>query len=151
MEKIVIQSDIANLIEVERFVANVCDTYNINNYAATISMSLLQAVENAIVHGNHSDATKTVTVVADYVKGGVSFVVEDQGNGFDFAQYGSMPMEEGRGTGIFRMKSLSDHLSLDNNGRTVKMEFFINGIDAARALERRVTLHNFYSSKLVNA
>ena len=45
MEKLVIQSDINNLIEVERFVSAVCDTYNINNYAATISMSLLQAVK----------------------------------------------------------------------------------------------------------
>ena len=42
MEKLVIQSDINNLVEVERFVSAVCDTYNVNNYAATISMSLLQ-------------------------------------------------------------------------------------------------------------
>ena len=65
MEKLVIQSDINNLVEVERFVSAVCDTYNVNNYAATISMSLLQAAENAIVHGNNSDASKSVTIVSD--------------------------------------------------------------------------------------
>jgi len=151
MERLVIQSDINNLIEVERFVSAVCDTYNINNYAATISMSLLQAVENAIVHGNKGDESKQVTVVSDLCKGGVFFAVSDQGQGFAFADYGSMPSSEGRGTGIYLMKTLSDKMTYSDNGSTVRLEFVVSGIEASRALERIVTLRNYYAPRLVNA
>ena len=148
MEKIVIQSDISQQIEVEKFVSDICDIYNINNYAATISMSRLQAVENAIVHGNKNDSKKTVTVSFEKCRGGVAFSVSDQGSGFDFNNFSS---NEPQGTGIFMMKTLSDKLSFSNNGSTVRMEFVINGIEASRALERIVLLHNFYAPALVNA
>lgn len=151
MEKLVIQSDTNNLIEVERFVSAVCDTYNINNYAGTISMSLLQAVENAIVHGNKNDVDKKVTIESDLCKGGVCFSVSDEGAGFDFANYGSIPAKEGKGTGLYLMKTLSDGLSFQNNGSTVQMNFVINGIEASRALERIVTLRNYYATKTVYA
>lgn len=151
MEKLIIQSDTNNLIEVERFVSAVCDTYNINNYAATISMSLLQAVENAIVHGNNNDPSKKVTITSDLFRGGVFFTVSDEGEGFDYNYYGSLPEEQERGTGIFLMKTLSDNLCFIDNGSTVRMDFLINGIEASRALERLTILHNFYAAKLVNA
>ena len=151
MEQLVIQSNIDNIIEVERFVSVMCDTYNIHNYAGTISMSLLQAVENAIVHGNHCDESKTVTIKCDQCRGGVFFSVTDQGEGFDFQSYGDMPEEEERGMGIYLMKSLSDKISFLENGKTVRMEYEVNGIDASRAMERILTLHNFYASKMVHA
>ena len=150
MEKLIIQSDTSKLIEVERFVSAVCDTYNINNYAATISMSLLQAVENAIVHGNGNDASKQVTVTSDYCKGGVYFTVSDEGVGFNFEKFGTIP-EEGSGTGIYLMKTLSDKMSFSNNGSTVRLDFVVNGIEASRALERIVTLRNHYAPRFVNA
>ena len=151
MEKLVIQSDINNLIEVERFVSAVCDTYNINNYAGTISMSLLQAVENAIVHGNNSDVSKDVTIESDLCNVGVYFSVTDEGNGFDYSGYGSIPAQEGRGTGLFLMKTLSDGLSFQNGGSTVRLDFVINGIETSRALERIMTLRNYYAPKTVYA
>ena len=151
MEKLVIQSDINKLVDVEKFVSAVCDVYNINNYAATISMPLLQAVENAIVHGNCNDPSKSVTIVCDLCKGGVYFTVSDEGQGFDYKYYESIPNEEGCGTGLFLMKTLSDKISFQNNGSSVRMDFVINGIEASRTLERLVALHNYYAPRFVNA
>lgn len=151
MEKLVIQSNTDNLIEVERFVSAVCDTYNINNYAGTILMSLLQAVENAIVHGNKNDADKQVTIESDLCRGGVYFSVSDEGDGFNYSDFGVIPAKEGKGTGLYLMKTLSDGLSFQNNGSTVRMNFVINGIEASRALERIVTLRNYYATKTVYA
>lgn len=151
MEKLVIQSDINNLIDVERFVSVVCDTYNINNYAATISMSLLAAVENAIVHGNNNDPSRKVTITSDYCNGGVYFAVSDEGVGFDFSRYGSMPEQEGKGTGLYLMRTLSDRISFSNHGSDVRMEFIVGGIEPARALERIVTLHNYFAPQVVYA
>lgn len=151
MERLVIQSDIKNITQVEFFVDAICDHWNINNYAATIAMPLLQAVENAIVHGNHSDPAKRVSITADTCKGGVSFAVEDEGRGFDYTSFGELPEEQGRGTGLFLMRTLADRLTFDNGGSRVEMMFVINGIDPARALERITTLSHFYQPKHVMA
>lgn len=151
MEKLVIQSDICNLVEVERFVSAVCDTYNINNYAATISMSLLQAVENAITHGNKNDTSKSVTIMSDLCRGGLFFTVSDEGAGFNYDNFGFMPEGEGKGMGIYLMKTLSDKLSFQDNGSKVRLDFVINGIEASRAFERLVMLHNYYAPRYVNA
>lgn len=151
MEKLIIQSDRKHLIEVERFVSIVCDSFHIHNYAGSIAMSLLQAVENAIVHGNNNDSSKTVTIICDQCKGGVCFSVSDQGNGFDFSKFGSIPENSEQGTGIFIMKTFSDDLSFENGGRTVKMTFNVNGISASRALERIMIMRNHYSAHRVLA
>lgn len=145
METLVIQSDKNNIIEVERFVYSVCDTFNINNYSAVISMSILQAVENAIVHGNASDPSKNVKVVFDHCKGGVYFTVTDEGMGFDFRSRLLADDKTEKGRGLFLMRSLADKLSFSNNGSTVRLDFIINGIEASRALERITTLRNHYS------
>lgn len=151
MERLVIQSDINNLLEVERFVCSVCDTFNVNNYAAAISMSVLNAVENAIIHGNKSNIDKHVTITSDFCKGGLYFDVSDEGEGFNYSVYGdSLPSEE-KGTGIFLMRTLSDRISFSDNGSSVRLEYIIGGIESSRALERKVLLRNFYAPHLVNA
>ena len=114
-------------------------------------MSLIQAVENAIVHGNNNDSNKQVTIVSDQCKGGVFFTVSDQGKGFDYENYGSMPDQEGRGTGLFIMKTLADNLTFQNNGSTISLFFIINGIEASRALERVMTLRKYYAPRTVEA
>lgn len=150
MERLVIQSDINNIIDVERFIALVCDRWNINNYSATISMSLLQAVENAIVHGNNSDTSKQVVITAEQGRGGVSFVVSDEGPGFDYSSYNSsMPPEGDKGMGIYVMRSLSDKISFSNGGKTVRLDYFVSGIEATYALERIMRLKKYYAPKAV--
>lgn len=151
MEKLIIQSDSNNIVEVERFVDSVCDIYNINNYSGAVSMSLLQAVKNAIVHGNKNDVSKTVTITADYCKGGISFCVTDQGEGFDFNKYDDELSPKADGKGIYLMKALSDRLSFLDNGRIVRLDFFVIGIDGSLAMERIATLKRFYSPAVVHA
>lgn len=150
MEKLVIQSNINNLVEVERFVSTVCDTFNVNNYAGTISMALLQAVENAIIHGNQNNPDLKVTITSELCRGGICFTVADEGRGFNYQQYGDLPLSDEQGTGIFLMKSLSDKLTFINNGSTVRMEYLINGIEATRAVERIMVLRNYHANKLVH-
>lgn len=149
METITIQSDIAQLREVEDFISNVCDEKNIHNYFATISTSVLQAVENAIIHGNKNNSSKHVTVGCGMGKEGLFVTVRDEGEGFDYQQYGVMPMGEEKGTGIFMMKCLSDRMTYSENGRCVQMEYFIEGIDKVTALERTTSLKHFFSETKV--
>lgn len=149
METLVIQSDINNIIDVERFVYYVCDTFNINNYSAIISMSLLPAVENAILHGNNNNPSKNVTIVFDHCRGGVCFTVSDEGCGFDFNSLLAGNNDSSQNKGLFLMRSLADNLSFSNEGSTVRLEYIINGIEATRTLERISTLRRHYAVKVV--
>lgn len=150
MERIVIQSNVSNLVQIEQFLDTVCVNMNIHNYYATISMAVLQAVENAIVHGNKSDESKRVSIKCSKCRGGISFVVEDEGDGFDYKDYVGFPMESGVGEGVFLMKTLADSCVFSKGGRRVKLEFMIQGIEQARSLERVATLRRFFETKKIN-
>lgn len=144
-ESFVIQSDIANLPEVEERLFHFCLECNVGNYYSAVSVAMIQAVENAIVHGNGSDVSKGVSVTFSTCRGGISVEVEDQGNGFDFCRYGSLPEGEEFGKGIFVMKSLADRMTFFEGGRKVRMEFDVNGIDPADALERVALLQERFA------
>lgn len=149
MEQFVIQSDNAGLARVEEFVSMLCDERNIRNHFAIISEAVTHAVENAIVHGNGGDASKQVVVECGECEGGLYFSVSDMGTGFDWSSFGGFPSDEGRGEGIFMMKTLADHVEYNAQGNTVRMEFHVRGIDRALTLERIATLEHFYEHSIV--
>ena len=62
IETFVIQSDIANLPMIEERLFHFCRDCNVGRYYSAVSVATLQAVENAIRHGNQYDASKNVTV-----------------------------------------------------------------------------------------
>ena len=115
METIKIQSVEANIPQVEAYLESVCSDFNCYNYFGTISVAVLQAVENAIVHGNKCNPDKTVTIKYSRAKGGLAFVVEDEGNGFDYTQYTDLPTDS---------VSIDTLVYLDAN-RTAKLTFHI--------------------------
>ena len=91
-------------------------------------ISLTEAVNNAIIHGNGENRSKNVLVAYSYQKcSGLTFEVSDEGSGFD---YKSIPdptrvenLEKCGGRGVFLMKQLSDRIHFANNGRTVIINF----------------------------
>jgi serine/threonine-protein kinase RsbW len=82
-----------------------------------LMVSITEAVNNAIVHGNKSDPDKKVIVKCDVLPGWLVIEVEDQGGGFDPTHVGSplkkknLLKEDGRG--IFLMKTLMDKVEFD--------------------------------------
>ena len=142
METLVIQSDINNILEVDRFVYSICDTFNIYNYSAVISMSLLQAVKNAIGQDGNSNSSKEIKIAFDQCRGGVYFTISVDGGEFDFCSQLSSDS-------LFLMRSLTDQLTFSDNGSAVRLFFVINGIEASRALERITTLRRYYIPRTV--
>ena len=103
-ETFVIQSDTANLPSVEERIFHFCHECNVGDYHSAVSVAVLQAVENAIVHGNGGDASRRVTVECGTCRGGIYVEVADEGQGFDFGRYGDLPADDSeRGEGIFVM------------------------------------------------
>ncbi|NND07570.1 MAG: ATP-binding protein [Saprospiraceae bacterium] len=118
-----------SICELEQFVRNLSEQYNIcpDRYP-DILISLTEAVNNAIIHGNGECRSKNVLVVHSYQeRRGLTFKVSDEGSGFDYA---SIPdptkvenLERIGGRGVFLMKQLSDRIKFENNGRTVIINF----------------------------
>ncbi len=145
-ESFVIQSDIANLPQVEERLFHFCHENNVGNYYSAVSVAVMQAVENSIVHGNESDSSKKVSLMFDTCRGGICAEVSDEGRGFDFRQYGNLPSGEStQGEGIFIMKSLADRMTFSDEGRKVRLEFDVAGIDPSDALERASVLQAHFS------
>ena len=142
-EQFIIQSDSGNLPLVEERLFHFCHEYHVGRYFAAVSVATLQAVENAIVHGNGSQADKTVALTLGTCRGGIFVEVADQGQGFDFGRFGDLPADnETRGEGIFVMRQLADRVEYCDAGRRVRMEFVVDGIDPAEALERVAVLRS---------
>lgn len=128
MESITINSDIEKLRVVETLVDTLSKKLGIpDEVYGKILISTVEAVNNAILHGNKGDEDKMVTV--NFTADGNMFdvTVTDQGEGF---KYDSLPdptdpanIENLHGRGVFIMRSLADAIEYNEAGNEVKMSF----------------------------
>tara|TARA_Y100001949_G_C15977590_1_gene326873 strand:+ start:1433 stop:1822 length:390 start_codon:yes stop_codon:yes gene_type:complete len=117
-----------NVSVVESFIENVGEKIKIEETIyGNVLVSVTEAVNNAIVHGNKEDKTKKVKLGLKKNKKSVRFVVEDEGVGFD---YDNLPdptspknLDKVKGRGIFLIRSLSDKTTFKNGGRMIEMLF----------------------------
>ena len=132
LETLTITSDPHNIAQVEAFVEDVRAKYNVADDAyGNILISLTEAANNAMIHGNGSDPSKMVeiTVTPDSRGKSLTFAVTDHGKGFD---YNNLPdptapenIDQPCGRGVFLMMQLADLVVFSNNGSTVEMKFRI--------------------------
>ena len=117
-----------NVSVVESFIDNVGEKIKIQEAIyGNVLVSVTEAVNNAIVHGNKEDKNNKVRLGLKQNKKSVRFVVEDEGIGFD---YNNLPdptnpknIDKVKGRGIFLIKSLSDKTTFKHGGRVVEMLF----------------------------
>ncbi len=151
LRELKLESTIDNLNIVQKFVEDICDEYNINNtYFGNISIAIIEAVKNAIIHGNNNITTKKVILSFKQIEGSLLFVIKDEGSGFDIQSIPDpteVEYSETKGNGIFLMTSLSDGLRFTNNGSTVEISFNIASINSTIALNRIQKLHSYSTSK----
>jgi serine/threonine-protein kinase RsbW len=91
-----------------------------------VELALLEALSNAVLHGNRLDAQKLVHVRCRCKVGkGISLIVSDQGQGFDpstipdLGAVDNLQVEHGRG--IQLMKCSMDEVSFQQRGTEVHM------------------------------
>ena len=114
-------------------VDDVFEAYSIKeDFYGNILISLTEAVNNAMVHGNKLDPEKEVKVTCIVERPFLRFQIEDEGPGFD---YDNLPdptapenIEKPNGRGVFLMRNLADNCEFLDDGRIVQIEF--NAIDS---------------------
>jgi serine/threonine-protein kinase RsbW len=127
-KKLRISSKLSNLSIVENAVDSITRDAGINqeNYGK-ILVSIMEAVNNAIVHGNKSDEKKYVTIEIVLYNNSLEVTVGDQGKGFIPAEVPDPTepenIEQVNGRGVFLMRRLADEIEFNRKGNSVKMTF----------------------------
>lgn len=132
VKKIEIDSSPENIAVVEKFVEDMSQEFSVGEEVfGNILVTVTEAANNAIHHGNKGDQSKKVIIECIHLesKNTIIFTIEDEGPGFD---YNNIPdptapenIEKTSGRGIFLMQQLSDDFNFSENGAKVELHFRI--------------------------
>ena len=126
--ELILKSDPQKINEVEFFVKTFAQDMQISeDIYPNILISVTEAVNNAIIHGNQSNLDKNVKIELTSSEEILTISVSDQGEGFNPKSVPDPTLEENidklGGRGVFLIQQLSDKVFFKNEGRTVEMSF----------------------------
>jgi serine/threonine-protein kinase RsbW len=127
-KRLKIESVTNNLRVVEKAIDEVTNELGIpqDNYGK-IMVSAMEAVNNAIVHGNKLNPSKLVSITISHNKDVVKIKVIDQGPGFNPESIPDPTTPENiemiNGRGVFLMSHLADEITFSKKGNSVTMVF----------------------------
>ena len=117
-----------NIAVVERLIDKISADHGIvAEHYGNVLIAMTEGVNNAIVHGNKLDETKSVSVSCAIDEKSLVFRITDEGPGFD---YDNLPdptapenIEKPHGRGVFLMRHLADECAFEDDGRIVELTF----------------------------
>lgn len=121
-------SDLQQVSVVEKMIDNQSAVCELNEEIyGKLLLAVVEAVNNAIVHGNNEDPNKKVIIHYIFNNQQIQYIITNEGEPFD---PNSLPdptapenLEKDCGRGIFLMKHLADNVEYSNEGRTVTLTF----------------------------
>lgn len=133
MHKLVFNSDPNSIQLVKEWVDNLVIKYDVcEELYPDILISLTEAVNNAIHHGNKCDKSKRILLICTVKNSKMKFKVQDEGDGFndkllpDPCSKERVGLENGRGVMI--MKELAHKIKFKKHGALVEMTFKFKSI-----------------------
>lgn len=127
-QPIQIPSSLKNIHIIEEYIDNVRNDFMIDDSVyGNIHLAVVEAVTNAIVHGNKSDENKEIFFNSQKDDSSITFIVKDQGTGFDNNAIPDPTLPENKeklsGRGVFLIKHLADDVIFEENGTSLHMIF----------------------------
>ena len=129
--RLTLRSNSKQIAKVEPFLNNVNRMLHLDEIQFhKLMVSVTEAVNNAIIHGNKSDPSKRVIVICEIRPGWLVVIVSDQGKGFKVERVSSPIKDENvlkeSGRGIFLMKTLMDKVIYDVNQSGVQVQLWLD-------------------------
>ncbi|MBZ0263814.1 ATP-binding protein [bacterium] len=128
IEKLVIPSDTDRLPEVDQFAEKMTGELDFSrDLRDDIAISVSEAVNNAILHGNKNDGSKNVTVEFHKLENGIQINISDEGGGFESNEVPDPTKPENimetTGRGLLIIRHLMDRVDIEpyKNGTKVTM------------------------------
>ena len=117
-----------NIAVVEKLIDKISADHGIvADHYGNVLIAMTEGVNNAIVHGNKLDESKSVSVSCAIDEKTLVFRITDEGPGFD---YDNLPdptapenIEKPHGRGVFLMRHLADECAFEDEGRIVELTF----------------------------
>ena len=117
-----------NIAVVEKLIDKISADHGIvADHYGNVLIAMTEGVNNAIVHGNKLDESKSVSVSCAIDEKTLVFRITDEGPGFD---YDNLPdptapenIEKPHGRGVFLMRHLADECAFEEEGRIVELTF----------------------------
>ena len=117
-----------NIAVVEKLIDKISADHGIvAEHYGNVLIAMTEGVNNAIVHGNKLDESKSVSVSCAIDDKTLVFRITDEGPGFD---YDNLPdptapenIEKPHGRGVFLMRHLADECAFEDEGRIVELTF----------------------------
>lgn len=115
---------------IEEYIDTVRSDFQIDDSVyGNIHLAVVEAVTNAIVHGNKLDENKDVYFETQKNDSQIKIIVKDQGKGFDAEEIPDPTLPENRekisGRGVFLIKNLADEVTFSDNGTSLQMVFML--------------------------
>lgn len=125
-----IPSSLKYIHVIEEYIDTVRSDFQIDDSVyGNIHLAVVEAVTNAIVHGNKLDENKDVYFETQKEETQIKIIVRDQGKGFDADEIPDPTLPENRekisGRGVFLIKNLADEVTFSENGTSLQMIFMI--------------------------
>lgn len=125
-----IPSDMSNIHRAEKLIDKLSKELKISDEIyGNISVCVVEAVSNAIQHGNKYDVTKITLLSYKFINSSLEFTIKDEGTGFDLEQVPDPTLPENlenyKGRGIFLINHLADKVEYEDNGTMVTLTFSI--------------------------
>jgi len=117
--RLTLASNPKNIGKIERFLKTIGKAVHLDEIQFhKLMVSLTEAVNNAIIHGNRSVATKKVHVMCELLPGWILIMIHDEGKGFKPEKVGNPLAKENllreSGRGIFLMRTLMDKVEFES-------------------------------------
>lgn len=126
-----ISSRLENIAKAESMIENLREQYHIKDELYNnVLLAFVEAVTNAIEHGNNLDESKLVNIEAYKCNSMFKLSISDQGEGFnpDSLPDPTTPefLEQPDGRGVFLIRKLADEVYFHDGGRCVEMYFHLS-------------------------
>ena len=123
-----------------------CQENNVGNYYGVVQMATQSAIEGAISYCSKGKEVGEVCVRMGLCRGGIFVEVESEGGWPKVLECNPESLlAVGEKDCFAIIGSLSDQIEIDKSGRSIRMEFFVTGIDPAVAYGRVAVLQEYYS------
>jgi serine/threonine-protein kinase RsbW len=118
-------------MRVEAYLSKICAAVALDEIAMhKLMVSVTEAVNNAILHGNAADPKKRVRVRCEVLPGWLFFQIDDEGRGFK-ADHLRNPLKEenlhrASGRGVFLMRTLMDKVEFTHTPDGMQVRLWLN-------------------------
>jgi serine/threonine-protein kinase RsbW len=129
--RLTLPSTTRSIGRVEGFLAKVNKSNSLDEIQMNkVMISLTEAVNNAIIHGNKSNPAKKVRLACEIHPGGMMFIVRDEGRGFNPDKVKNPLKKENlmkeSGRGIFLMRTLMDKVEFHHGAEGSRVDLWLD-------------------------